>query len=74
MEFVEFLNSRVESMNFTLEWSKEKVNFLDTTVKIVNNSLVTDLYSKPTDSHNYLLYNSSHPQRCKEIAFHVANF
>ena len=25
----------------------------------------TTLYSKPTDSHNYLLYNSSHPQHCK---------
>jgi hypothetical protein len=66
LEFVEYLNSRVQSMKFTLEWSYDKVNFLDTTVKIVENNIVTDLYSKPTDSHNYLLYNSAHPQRCKD--------
>ena len=28
-------------------------------------SLTTDLYTKPTDSHNYLLYDSSHPLHCK---------
>jgi hypothetical protein len=60
------LNSRVESIKFTLEWSYHKVNFLDTTVELRGNKLVTDLYTKPTDSHNYLLYNSSHPQRCKD--------
>jgi hypothetical protein len=27
LEFVELLNSRVESMNFTLEWSKDKVRW-----------------------------------------------
>ena len=25
-----------------------------------------DLYSKPTDSHNYLLYSSSHPRSCRD--------
>ena len=24
------------------------------------------MYTKPTDSHNYLYYNSAHPQRCKD--------
>ena len=36
------------------------------TVKIENNMIQTDLYSKPTDSHSYLLYDSAHPQRCKD--------
>ena len=31
-----------------------------------NNTIETDLYCKPTDSHNYLLYNSAHPKKCKE--------
>ena len=65
-EFVAFLNSRVESMNFTVEWSHESVNFLDTKVKKEGTKLVTDLYCKPTDSHSYLQYDSAHPQRCKD--------
>ena len=40
----------------------------DTIVKInpATNTVETDLYCKPTDSHNYLLYNSAHPKKCKE--------
>jgi hypothetical protein len=49
-----------------LEYSTKSVNFLDTTVKVENNEIVTDLYCKPTDSHSYLQYSSSHPQRCKD--------
>ena len=41
--------------------SSESVNFLDVQVKLVENSLVTNLYSKPTDAHLYLNANSSHP-------------
>ena len=35
-------------------------------VKNINNQLETDLFSKTTDSHDYLLYSSAHPQRCKD--------
>jgi hypothetical protein len=63
--FLNYLNSRVESINFTMEHSKNGVAFLDTWVNIVENNLVTDLYCKPTDSHNYLLFTSSHPTACK---------
>jgi hypothetical protein len=65
-EFVDFQNTRVESMKFTCEFSRDSVSFLDTRVKIVDNKLKTDLYCKPTDSHSYLQYSSSHPQRCKD--------
>jgi hypothetical protein len=65
-EFFIFLNTRIDSIKFTCEISRVSVNFLDTTVKIVGNKIVTDLYCKPTDSHSYLQYNSSHPQRCKD--------
>ena len=67
-EFVNHMNTRMESIKFTMEVSQSHVNFLDTTVKInpSNNTLETDLYCKPTDSHNYLLYNSAHPKKCKQ--------
>jgi len=32
----------------------------------VKNKIETDLYSKPTDAHNYLLYRSAHPKKCKD--------
>jgi hypothetical protein len=66
LEFVEFFNSRVDSMKFTVKYSKVSVNFLDTRVRKEGTKLVTDLYCKPTDSHSYIQYDSAHPQRCKD--------
>ena len=65
-DFITHLNSCHKSIKFTAEMSSKHVNFLDTTV-ILNGdgTLRTTLYSKPTDSHNYLLYSSSHAQHCK---------
>ena len=67
--------------------SPHSVNFLDTTViKGPDNILYTDLYCKPTDSHNYLQYNSAHPGHCakglpysqflrtRRICKHIADF
>ena len=66
--FVNHMNTQMESIKFTMEVSKDHVNFLATQVRInhINNTLETDLYCKPTDSHNYLLYNSAHPSKCKK--------
>ena len=36
--------------------------FLDVQYKFINGQLVTDIYQKPTDSHQYLHYCSSHPR------------
>ena len=66
LEFIEFLNTRTEHFKFTSEISDKEVTFLDTKVCIQDDHIVTDLYCKPTDSHNYLVYDSSHPQRCKD--------
>jgi hypothetical protein len=73
LKFIDYLNSRVTSINFTHEISKNEVNFLDTKVKVVNGILQTDLYCKPTDSHSYLMYDSAHSQRCKDSIPYVAN-
>ena len=65
VKFVEYLNSRVETIKFTFEASLSKVNFLDTTVHLEpNGNLSTDLYCKLTDSHSYLRFDSSHPGHC----------
>jgi hypothetical protein len=64
--FIDHLNSRSATIKFTSEISQTKVTFLDTLVTIEDDQLVTNLYCKPTDSHNYLRYNSAHPQRCKD--------
>ena len=53
------------AINFTSENSQDRVNFLDCTIIIDNNSLSTSLYHKPTDCHNYLNYDSHHPRHCK---------
>ena len=40
---------------------KESVNLLDVTVTLEDGSPKTDLYVKPTDTHQYLSSNSCHP-------------
>ena len=42
------------------------VAFLDTTVKLDHetNTIYTTLYTKPTDTHSYLHYSSSHNKSC----------
>ena len=57
-DFIDNLNTRHHSIKFTSDISRTSVNFLDTTVHInPDGTIATDLYTKPTDSHNYLLYN-----------------
>ena len=59
-EFHQFLNSLDEDLKFTIEIAKDYLCFLDLGISIVNNKLVTTVYSKPTDSHLYLQSNSCH--------------
>jgi hypothetical protein len=66
-EFVQYLNNAHTSIKFTSEISEEKVNFLDTTVILdKEGGVYTTLYTKPTDTHNYLHYTSAHPAHCKD--------
>ena len=44
--------------------SMEHVTFLDTTVILENDMLHTYLYTKPTETHQYLSPNSCHPKHC----------
>ena len=63
-EFFEYANSIHPSIKFTHEVSKTKMYFLDTTTTVKEGNMTTDLYSKPTDKHQYLSPISCHPKHC----------
>ena len=53
--------------------SEISLNVLDLTLLLVDGFIQTDIYSKPTDHHIYLLRNSAHPSHCtRAIPFGVA--
>ena len=54
------------TIKFMADCSKTSINFLDVTVSIAEGVIETDLYVKPTDSHQYLLSSSCHPFYCKK--------
>ena len=56
----------IQNNQNTMEFSRELIHFLDTIIKLRDRTLYTDVYCKPTDSHSYLFYNSSHPYHCKK--------
>jgi hypothetical protein len=66
-KFVEYLNAASEDIKFTAGQSLERVNFLDTTVILDPDTrrLYTTVFSKPTDTHDYLHFTSSRPDHCK---------
>ena len=65
-EFIEHLNEKHPTIKFTAEWSQTSFNFLDVTVSLIGGKINTDLYVKPTDSHQYLHSSSCHPYHCKK--------
>ena len=48
-------------INFTNHYSKQHVNFLDMTVRLQNDKITTEVFSKPIDTHTYLHATSFHP-------------
>ena len=64
--FMEKLNQFLPNLSFTYESSKKEVAFLDCKVNLFENKLTTDLSIKPTDTHQYLDYTSSHPEHTKK--------
>ena len=66
-EFISTLNNIHPNIKFTSDISPTNTHFLDVTV-ILNedNTISTDLYVKPTDTHQYLLNTSAHPKHTKQ--------
>ena len=69
--FSHTINTVNPAIQFTHAHSLISVNFLDVLVTLTNNGTTsTDLYTKPTDTHQYLHMNSCHPNHVKKaIAF-----
>ena len=65
-EFLNEINSFHSTIKFTADWSKEKANFLDVEVTLNNGVLSTDLFVKPSDTHQFLFPTSCHPYHCKK--------
>ena len=68
-DFVQTLTEIHPSIKFIAEWSQKSVNFLDVTVYLIDGQIETDVYAKPTDSHQYRHSSSCHPYHCKKSIF-----
>ena len=67
LEFTNYINSLCPTIKFKLVYSGESFNVLDLTLHLQNGHIVTNIYSKSTDSHLYLPFTSSHPYHCKKV-------
>ena len=76
--FIDYLNNIHSTIKFTSSHSSTNVPFLDVSVSLTNEGSIstavsTDLYTKPTDKHQHLLYSSCHPLHTKKaIPFSLA--
>ena len=64
--FINNINKMHPTIKLTADWSKTSINVLEVTVSIAEGVIETDLYVKPTDSHEYLLPSSGNPFYCKK--------
>ena len=64
-EFLDNLNKEHPTLKFTSEYSSSTINFLDVNITRCEERLVTDLYIKPTDTHQYLHSSSCHVYHSK---------
>ena len=58
--FIKTLNEIHPTIKLAAEWSQKSINFLDVTVSLIDGQIETDLFVKPTDSHQYLHSSSCH--------------
>ena len=71
--FHSLLNTLHPSIKFTIDKSRTRLSFLDTQVTNQNGTLLTDIYYKPTDTKQYLLYTSCHPKHIRNsIPYNLA--
>ena len=65
-EFLHHINNFHPTIKFEIEYSYERVHFLDTNIYINNlKQLESDLFIKPTDKALLLHNESFHPNNCK---------
>ena len=73
-DFINHINSLHNTIKFTHEFSKSHISFLDVTVSLDNNNMISKvLFVKSTHTHQYLLHTSCHPSHIKKsIPFSLA--
>ena len=73
-DFLAYINTVNPAIQFTHTYFLKSVNFRNVLVTITNDgNISTDLYTKPTDTHQYFHMNSCHPNHItKAIAFSQA--
>ena len=73
LEFTDYINSLYPTIKFELVYSDSFLHVLDLTLHLKDGLIASDIYSKPSDSHLYLPFSSSHPSHCKRaISYGVA--
>ena len=63
---IDHLTNFNSSIKYTYTISNNTVIFLDLQLTIDNNHIKSCANFRPTDSHKYLLFSSSHPPSCKQ--------
>ena len=61
----DILNTLHPDIKFPLEYSQTEIPFLDVLVQKRGTNIHTDVYYKPTDIKQYLMFNSCHPKHIK---------
>eukprot|EP00061_Rhincodon_typus_P005296 g24627.t1 len=64
--FIQFASNFHPALTFTWSISDSSLSFLDISVCISGNRLASNIHYKPTASHCYLDYTSSHPTPCRD--------
>lgn len=73
VQFIDSLTIFYPLVEVIANWSHTEVNFLDVRVALKDGFIVTDLYTKLTNKHLYLTYNSCQPPYCtKSIPYRQA--
>ena len=58
-------NLFMDDIKFSYEFNKDTISFLDLKVISSNGKLITSLYSKPIDCHQYHHNGACHPEHTK---------
>ena len=65
VEFIQYLNTVHSTIKFTSVISSPEIAFVDLTIYFTDDKLCTRLYTKNTDRHMYLNFNSEQPMNLK---------
>lgn len=71
--FKEILNELNPDIKFTAEESLDRISYLDILLTKQDEVIMTDIFYKTTDTHQYLHFNSCHPRHTKRaIPYNLA--